>query len=209
MKIRIFYILFTVIFLGSCTSTMKYTWSKVDFEGKKFNKILVIVMSSTEQGRMTAEEIMVKDLAKQDIQATNSFTVFPPNENMESLTENEIENRILDGGYDGVLVTKLIDAKSREVREGGSTYYYQPMTYRYHRSIRMGYMNMYEPEYYRQALTYVIESQLFDVEAEATRESVVWSGQSEVTDPVSFESASEEYSRTLVKTLIKSGKIIN
>ena len=208
MKVRIFCILFAAFFLGSCTSTMKYTWSKVDFEGKKFNKILVIVLSSTQEGKMTAEEIIVKDLAKQDIQATNSFTVFPPDEDINNLTDEEIERRILDGGYDGVLVTKLIDAKSREIMEGGTTYY-QPVTYHYHRSIRTGYRNMYEPEYYRQELTYVIESQFFDVEEEANRESVVWSGQSEVTDPISFESASEEYSRTLVNTLIKSGKIKN
>ena len=208
MKVRLFCILIAVVFLGSCTSTMKYTWSKVDYEGKKFNKILVIVLSSTQQGRTTAEEIIVKDFAKQDIKATNSITVFPPDEDPDNLTDEEIERRVLDGGYDGVLVTKLIDAKSREVMEGGTTYY-QPVTYQFHRSIRTGYMNMYEPEYYRQELTYVIESQLFDVEKEATRESVVWSGQSEVTDPISFESASEEYSRTLVKTLIKSGKIKN
>ncbi|MDB4582700.1 hypothetical protein N9164_06080 [Draconibacterium sp.] len=207
MKIRILFIV-AILFLGACTSTMKYTWSKVDYEGKKFNKILVIVISSTEQGRLTAEDIIVKYLAKEDINSTNSFTTFPPDEKIENLSEEEIEKRILDGGYDGVLVTKLADANSREIREGGGTYY-QPVTYRYRRSIRTGYMHMYEPEYYRQELTYVIESQLFNVEDEAKKESVVWSGQSEVTDPVSFESASEKYSKTLVKTLIKSGKIIN
>jgi hypothetical protein len=187
---------------------MKYTWSKVDYEGKKFNKILVIVISSTELGRRTAEEIIVNDLGKEDIKATISFTIFPPDENIKNLSEEEIEKRILDGSYDGVLVTKLIDANSREIREGGGTYY-QPVTYGYRRSIYAGYMNMVEPEYYRQEMTYVIESQLFDVEDVARKESVVWSGQSELTDPISFESASEEYSRTLIKTLIKSGKIIN
>jgi hypothetical protein len=187
---------------------MKYTWSKVDYEGKKFNKILAIVMSSTQQGRLTAEDIIVNYLVEKGINATTSFTIFPPDEEIENLSEEEIEKRILDGGYDGVLVTKLVDANSREIREGGGTYY-QPVTYRYRRSIRTGYMNMYEPEYYRQELTYVIESQLFNVEDEAKKESVVWSGQSEVTDPISFESASEKYAKTLVKTLIKSGKIIN
>jgi hypothetical protein len=187
---------------------MKYTWSKVDYEGKEFNRILVIVMSSTELGRKTAEEIIVNNLGKEGIKATNSFTIFPPDENVENLSEEEIEKRILNGGYDGVLVTKLVDANTRQVREGGGTYY-QPITYGYHRSIRTGYINMVEPEYYRQELIYVIESQLFDVEDVARKESVVWSGQTELTDPISFESASEEYSRTLVKTLIKSGKIIN
>jgi hypothetical protein len=207
MKTKILLAFIVMSFLWGCTSTMKYTWTKVDYEGRKFNKILVVVMSATVQGRTIAENTMVDMFAKKGITATNSLTVFPPDENALELSEDEIQERILSGNYDGVLITKLIDASAREVREGGGSYY-QPVTYRYRRSIRTGYMYMQEPEYYRQEESYVVESQLFDVAEEATRESVVWSGQSTLTDPSSFESAAETYSKTLVKTLLKSGKIV-
>ena len=82
-------------------------------------------MSSNQQGRINAEDIIVNYLLKKDINATNSFTAFPPDENTENRSEEEIEKRILDG----VLVTKLGDDNSREIRGGGSTYY-QPVTYR-------------------------------------------------------------------------------
>ena len=87
-------------FLWSCTSSMKYTWTKENYQGNEYNKILVVVMSSTQQGRMNSENIMVENLAKEGITATNSLTVFPPVENIDDLTEDEIGARIMAGGYD-------------------------------------------------------------------------------------------------------------
>jgi len=206
MKLKIAFSLVTFIFLMSCASSMKYTWTNEGYEGRSYAKILVIVEASTQQGRMNAENAIVDALAKEGIGATNSLTVFPPADNIPDLSEDEIENRILAGGYDGVLVTSLVDAKTRDVREGGGTYS-QPVTYRYGRHIRTGYVHMQEPEYYRQEKTFVVETQFFDSKDQATKENVVWSGQSELTDPSSAESAAKKYSKKLVKTLLESGMI--
>lgn len=206
MKLRIVLSLFTFIFLMSCTSTMKYTWTNEGYQGRSYEKILVIGEASSQQARMNAENAIVAALAKEGVNATNSLSVFPPNEKTHDLSEEEIENRILAGGYDGVLVTSLVDAKTRDVREGGGTYM-QPVNYRYGRRIRTGYVHMQEPEYYRQEKTYVLETQLFDAADHATKESVVWSGQSELTDPSSAESAAKSYSKKLVKTLLESGMV--
>lgn len=206
MKLKSVLGFFTLIFLMSCTSTMKYTWTNEGYEGRQYQKILVIVESKTQQGRVDAENAIVEVLTKEGVKATNSLIVFPPvNKNYE-LSEQEIENKILEGGYDGVLVTSLVDAKTRDVREGGGTYT-QPVAYRYGRRIRTGYVHMQEPEYYRQEKTFVLETQFFDVADHATKESVVWSGQSELTDPSSAQSAAKSYSKQLVKTLLNSGII--
>jgi hypothetical protein len=66
---------------------------------------------------------------------------------------------------------------------------------------------MQEPEYYRQEKTFVLETRFFDVADAANKESVVWTGQSELTDPSSAESAAKSYSKKLVKTLLESGTI--
>jgi len=205
MKLRVTLSLVTFVFLFSCTSTMKYTWTSDGYEGRKYQKILVIAESRTQQGRMNAENAIVDALTKEGVTATNSLSVFPQLK-VHELSEDEIENRILSGGYDGVLVTSLVDAKTREVREGGGTYY-QPVAYPYGRRIRTGYVHMQEPEYYRPETTYVLETQFFDAADHATKESVVWSGQSELTDPSSAESAAKSYSKKLVKTLLETGVI--
>ncbi|MDB4582701.1 hypothetical protein N9164_06085 [Draconibacterium sp.] len=206
MKKRTFLALIAISFLWSCSTTMQYTWTKEDYVGRKYNKILVIVEAQTQGGRINAETTIVDALAKEGITATNSLSVFPPGLNTHELSEDEIEKRILEKGYDGVLITSLVDAKSREVREGGGTYA-QPVYYRYGRYARRGYVHMQEPEYYRQEKTYVLETQFFDVADAATKKSVVWSGQSELTDPSSAESAAKSYSKKLVKTLLESGTI--
>ncbi len=206
MKTRVVISLFAMIFLWSCASTMKYTWTKENYQGRKYKKILVIVEAQTQQGRIDGENAIVENLIKEGISATNSLNIFPPALMTGNLTEDEIEAKILEGDYDGVLVTSIIDESTRDVREGGGTYA-PPVSYRYGRHIRSGYMHMQEPEYYRQETTYVLETQLFDVADQANKEAVVWSGQSELTDPSSSESASKSYSKTLVKTLIESGTI--
>lgn len=206
MKTKIAFSVITLIFLMSCTSTMKYTWKNDGYQGRSYKKILVIGEAKSQQGRMNAENAIVDALTKEGINATNSLSIFPPLENNHELSEEEIEKRILDDGYDGVLVTSLVDAKTRDVREGGGTYY-QPTYYRYGRYARRGYVHMQEPEYYRQEKTFVLETQFFDVSEKATKESVVWSGQSELTDPSSAESGAKSYSKKLVKTLLESGMI--
>jgi hypothetical protein len=186
---------------------MQYTWTKDNYEAKSYEKVLVIVESKTNQGRINGENAIVSELQKAGITATNSSGVFPLNESNHELSEEEIENRIISGGYDGVLITSLIDAQSREVREGG-TYYPQPVYARYGRYVRRGYVHMYEPEYYRQERIYVLETRLYDTSNRANKEAVVWSGQSELTDPNSAESAAKSYARTLVKTLLQKDIIV-
>lgn len=192
--------------MWSCASTMSSTWKKNDYEGRTFDKILVVAESNSKQGRVNSENAIVERLQKEGINATNSLSVFPLNENVHALSPEEIEDRILKGGYDGVLISSLADANSREVREGGGTYA-QPVTYRYGRMIRTGYVHVQEPEYYSREVTYVLETQLYDTKDSANKESVVWAGQAEITDPSSLESGVKDYAKALVKSLLDSGVI--
>ncbi|WP_167610698.1 hypothetical protein [Maribellus sediminis] len=206
MKTNLFVLLVVAVILGGCATTMSSTWKKSDYEGRSFNKILVVAESSSKQGRVNSENTIVERLQKEGINATNSLSVFPLNENVYALSPEEIEDRILKGGYDGVLISSLADANSREVREGGGTYA-QPVTYRYGRMIRTGYVHVQEPEYYRREVTYVLQTQLYDAKDSANKESVVWAGQAEITDPSSLESGVKDYAKALVKSLLDSGVI--
>lgn len=203
MKVKIIMLVASVVILSGCASTMSSTWRKSDYQGRHFNKILVVVEASSVQGRINSENAIVDRLQKEGINATNSLTIFALGDNVQALSEDEIETRILDGGYDGVLVSQLATSNTREVREGGGTYM-EPVTVRYGRRIRTGYVHVQEPEYYRQQTTYVIETQLFDTQDRANKQSVVWSGQSELTDPSSLDSAAKAYAKALVGSLMDS-----
>lgn len=208
MKTKIIIGLIAISFLWSCATSMKYTWTKENFEGKHFNKILVLTITKNLQSRTQFENTVVKYLSEEGINATNSLSVFSPVEDSKSLTKEAIAERIKKGNYDGVLVTSLIDVNTQDVRvDNSAAYNPMPYAYGYRGYIYSGYGNMYAPDYYRQQKTYVLESRLYDVNIENPKEAIVWSGQSSLTDPYSSDSASKTYADKLVNTLIKSGTI--
>lgn len=207
MKTRIIVSLIAMTFLWSCATSMKYTWTKENFEGKKFDKILVLTITKNLKSRTLFENTVVEYLKEEGINATNSLSVFTPVESNDDLTEEEIESRIKNGNYDGVIITSLIDINKQDVQVSNSSYYPRAYGYGYRGYIYSGYGNLYNQDYYREQKTYVLESRLYDVNQPDIKDAIVWSGQSELTDPSSSESASKTYSNTLVKTLLESGLI--
>ena len=210
MKTRIVLSIVAITFLWSCSTTMKYTWTKEDFKGKSFDKVLVLTLSKNLKSRTLFENTVAEYLAEEGITATNGLALITPVEDVKELTEDEIEARIKDGGYDAVLVTTLIDINTRDVQVNSNNYY--PYMYGGHYGygyggfIHSNYNYMYN-ENYREEKTYVLETRLYDVNESNQKEAVVWSGQSELIDPSGAESASKTYSKTLVKTLMESGTI--
>lgn len=211
MKVKIIVALFVMVLLASCATTMQSTWKKENFDGKKFDKILVLAISKNMKSRTLMENSVVSLLKEEGINATNALSVFTPVEDMKELTEDEIGRRIKDGGNDAVLITSLLDTKTRDVQVNNTTPYYPYMYggrygYGYRGFIYSNYNYMYSDQY-REEKTYVLETRLYDVNITDPKEAVVWAGQSELVDPSSAESVSNTYSKQLVKALIESGAI--
>ncbi|OIQ28508.1 MAG: hypothetical protein BM564_08890 [Bacteroidetes bacterium MedPE-SWsnd-G2] len=195
-----------LLFMG-CSSTMKYTWTKDGFSGKHYEKILIVALTDNQESRTTFENTMVKDLEEQGIVAENSMTLLPPFKNAKRPSESEIHELIVNNGFDAVIVSSLLDVESQEVFEYNDNMY-NPVYYRHGRYIYSHYNYMSNSGYYKEEKSYVIESRLFDVSAKSKEDAVVWSGQSTLTDPTSYYSASRQYAKRLAKTLIEN-KIIN
>ncbi len=210
MKTKIVLTLLVATLLLSCSTTMKYTWTKENFEGKSFDKILVLTLSKNLKSRTLFENTVVDLLAQEGIKATNGLQIITPVEDIKKLTEEEIEKRIKDGGYDAVLVTSLIDVNTRDVQVNNYNYYPYMYGGRYGYGYRSWIYSSYNymwNDQYREEKTYVLETRLYDVNESNQKEAVVWSGQSELIDPSGSESASKTYSNKLVKTLMESGTI--
>ena len=198
------------LFLFSCGATMKNTWSREGYTGKHFDKILVLGVARNLEARSTFENTTVSLLAENGITAENSLTVLPPVKDMSEFSEERIVKIVKEGNYDAVLAATLVDVNSRDVVQSAGSYY-GPMYagrgyygYGYGSYIYSGYNYMYMPDYYREQKTYVVESRLYDATVDSKEQALVWSGQSNVTDPSSFESGAEKFANTMVKTLIGS-----
>lgn len=208
MKTKITLSLLAITLLWSCSTTMKYTWTKEKFKGKSFDKVLVLTLSKNLKSRILFENTVVELLTKEGITASNSLKVITPFENVKNLSEDEIGERIKAGGYDAILITTLIDINTRDVQVNNYNYY--PYIYggRYgygYRSYIYSCYNYMYNDQYREEKTYVLETRLYDVNETNSKEAVLWSGQSGLLDPSGSESATKTYSNKLVKTLMESG----
>lgn len=211
MKTKVVLSLVLMVFLWSCSTTMKYTWTKDSYEGKSFDKVLVLAITKNLKSRTLFENTAVELLQKEGINASNALNVFTPVEDMKELTQAEVEKRVKAGGYDAILVTSTIEVNTRDVRVNNYNYY--PYMYGgrygygYGSFIYYNYDYWWGMEQYREEKTFVLETRLYDVNESNQKEAIVWSGQSELVDPSGAESASKTYSNRLVKTLIESGAI--
>lgn len=211
MKVKALIIVLVSALLWSCATTMESTWKKESYEGKSFEKVLVLTITKNMKSRTLFENTAVDLLKESGINATNAINVFTPVEKMEDLSEDEIGKRITEGGYDAVLITTLIDTRTRDVQVNNTPYY--PYMYGgyygygYRSFIYSNYNSMYNDQY-REEKTYVLETRLYDVNISDPKEMVVWAGQSELVDPSGSESASSKYSKQLVQALLESGAII-
>lgn len=205
LKFLTFIVLTALLF--SCSSTMKNTWTKSGFTGKKFNNILVVGATRNLESRTNFENSVVKLLGEKGIKAHTSLDIFPPVKDSNELDEEKVIEKIKNGNYDAVMVASLVDVDTKDVRES-SNYYggvaYAPRRYGYSRYIYSSYAFAYSPDYYRQQKTYVVESRLFDTSEESKEDALIWSGQSNITDPSSYESASKKFAKTLVNSLLAS-----
>ncbi|MCJ7468426.1 MAG: hypothetical protein MUO53_17235 [Maribacter sp.] len=198
-----------VSLLFSCGATMKHTWSKEGYAGKHFEKILVIGASRNLESRSTFENTTVKLLAENGITAENSLSVLPPIRDINEISEERIIKAVKDGNYDGVIIATLLDINTKEITQIG-TPMYGPMYagrgyygYGYGRYIYGSYNYMYTPDYYHEQKTYVVETRLFDATADSVKNALLWSGQSDITDPSSYEAGAASYAKTLVNSLLK------
>lgn len=204
MKTRIIFSLLVLLFLWSCAANMNQVWMREDFQGKKFQKILVLAISNDIKSGTEFENTIVNILEKKGINATNSLTVFPTDVEKEEVSDEQIESKIKEGNYDAVLISYLEDLQTRKINVAGGPLGYNSPTGNYRSYINTGFNFKYSPEGYREEKSYILETRLFDNTTANPEEAMVWSGQSSITDPYSFYDGSRDYAIILVKSLLTS-----
>ncbi len=199
-------VLLTIV--NSCgTSTMVTgTWEKPAVN-KVYDNILVAALVPTNSSRSSIERNMVTYLREEGVDASQSIDIFPPRLIEDEDKKKEIQNSILNDGFDGILTVSLIDedTKTRFVRGSGL---YRPYPYYSFYGSFWGYYDywypyFYEPGYYVEDKVYYMETNLYD----AQTEELVWSAQSETYDPVDLESFSSGFAREIVEELDEAALI--
>ncbi|HRI61494.1 MAG TPA: hypothetical protein PK228_17270 [Saprospiraceae bacterium] len=199
------------LMMTACTTPMKVTasWMNPEVkakEGKKFQKVFLLALTSNMSARQTVETDQAKACAAEGIVTVKSSDVFTPGFLKSDPGKDAILQKIKESGCDAIFTSALVDTKTETRYVPGTTTMYAPYpAYGYYGSFGgyYGYSStyMYDPGYYVNDKTYYIESNLYDL---ATGE-IVWSVQSEAYDASDLNSLSKEYAALLINKLKQEG----
>ena len=194
---------------ASCSPSTKIigSWTSPDKPASPYKKIMVTGLSSNLVNRQAFEEELVATLIEDGVQSTSSLAIIP----IGSATTDEGMAKALETirstGHDAILTIALLDQTS-ETRYVQGTNTYAPMGYGGYYGRFGGYYGYYgamtyNPGYYTTDKMYYVEVNLYD----AKTEGLIWSSQSETTNPSNLESYSHTFAGVVVDQMIKDGII--
>ena len=103
--------------VSGCSSTkLVQQYKNPDTVNFEANKVLVVGISADAELRRTYEKKMTEDLDKQGVIAVKSIDFFETSftDNKKSLAQlDNIEQRLLNAGFDAILFTKVTGSESR------------------------------------------------------------------------------------------------
>jgi hypothetical protein len=208
-KVNCLVALALVTIIGACSPSTKIigSWTGPNTPSEPYKSIFVTAISENLVARQTIENDIDAMLEKDGVEAKSSFEIIPPGFKATAENKDATVAAIRDGGSDAILTIALLDQTS-ETRYVPGTTMYSPMGYGGYYGRFSGYYSyynpvMYDPGYYATDKNYYLEINLYD----AKTEELVWSAQSETTNPSSIETFSNSFSQLVVNQLLKDGLI--
>jgi hypothetical protein len=194
-------LLVLVIITVSCSPATKIvgSWKNPQLGEKKYSDIYIFAMAENFINRKTFEEDVAIVLNEKGLESQTSVNTLEPGVRLQDVKSEDIVNAIEKSKNDGLLTMGVIDQTSETRYVQGSAY---PMAGYGFRGYYGAYGAMaYSPGYYTTDKTYFIEIKLFDVKSG----DMVWSAQSETTNPGKIETAAMEFAKVVVERMISDG----
>ena len=218
----------------SPSSKLLGSWTNKEELSNQYKKVAVVVLVPNNSPRYLLERAFVQDFKKNDINATATYDIFPlagKRDQMAELEEDSEELRekvkaeVKEHDIDALVIVTLLDTKKEQryvspqnYQMGGTGYYggYGPgvgvgvgyggpyMYGAYYNYYSYSAVNMYQPGYYTEDVTFFLECNLYDVE----KEILLWSARTETKNLTDVEEEASKISRILVKDMMFSKIII-
>lgn len=195
-------ILFLFLFAGCAGSKIINRWVSPGWEAKTQQRILVASLINEKDHNWTdkIESHIVGDLKDAGIMAVSAYKLFGP-EAFNGKEGNNIETRLKDSGYTGVITIVLLDKKSEQV-------YVTPVETRRNQETGMPFGNyirsvtdrILSPGYYTQTTQYFWETNYY----QHPGGKMVYSVQSKTFDPNSIDEMAHKYGMLLVSDMLKN-----
>ncbi len=197
-----------VVLLFSACSSYLTSSENVGETKKPYEKILVVGRSKDNTARIKFENSVVSQLKEVGVKGTASHAANKVIDLNKKYSETELvilKKTLMAGGYDGVIVTNLINTEEyTDVIPGNtSTAYVPTRAGRFGRYLVYYPVTRWEPDQLRSGTKYVFESSLYRL-TEDSGDNLQWIGRFEVKDPSNLTNTVNKYAKDLTNALIKS-----
>jgi hypothetical protein len=196
-NIRILLFLMAAATLAACSKTktsIPLSWRDPTFGESVFKKLFVIGVGEDEGARRLFEDTFAKALAHEGTSAQASWGLLPQS---TQLSEEQVRGAIEGGGFDGVLVTRLLGVQQSEEYVPPSTHTV-PTSYRgYYGYYNTSYAVVHEPGYFKTNTTFRLATNLYSV----STGGLVWSGQSNTLNPASLTDVIDSMTKAVAREL--------
>ncbi len=193
--------LVTLLATGCATSTrLTNAWVDPSYQGPPFNKIMVVGMAANPGDRRTFEDEFSATLRASGVEAVQSYTVLPEQENADkSVLESELKKM----GADGVIITRVVNVERKTQYSPGYVSSVPSIGYPHGVYGYYGSAAVVTP-----ASVYNYDVIQVDTSLWKTSDaSLVWSATTETTDPDTLRKAIPGYARIISNALIERGLI--
>ncbi|RDY58676.1 hypothetical protein [Flagellimonas nanhaiensis] len=193
MKPKVISILF--LLLMSCSSTkLVSTWKNPEIVLFDAYKVLVVGMAQDENVRVDFETRLVQKFSDNGVEAMRSIDLFDVEFTSSEKSEDElteVEQQLLDKGFDAILFTKVVGTENRRTfRERMNNI--DAMFTRFSSDYLEHQDIYYDPGYYETFNLYHVETSLYCICVGKERE-LIWRGNLEVMEPANMDKAIDTY----------------
>ena len=187
-------IVLAALFMSCSTTQLVDSWRNPDVEEFASNKILIVGMTADTEARVKFEKRLKKEYESRGIEAVMSLEVFSASLTTDEKSEaelKELENKLIDDGFDSILFSKLIGIDDKITYN--STYKDLNYTYRSFRDDYYTNQDIYfNPEYYIKYKVYHAETSLYCICPVKDRE-LIWKGYIDIVDPENTKRSIDDY----------------
>lgn len=201
MKLKLIGI--SLLLLMGCSSTrLVSTWKNPDIVLFDAYQVLVVGMVQDDSARMEFESRFADALKNQGVDAMRSIDLFDVEFTSSQRSEQEleeVEQQLLDKGFDAILFTKVVGTENRRtfrehINEVDKMLMRFSTDYLEHQEI------YYDPEYYDTFNIYHAETSLYCI-CVGKEIELVWRGEVDVTEPTNVDKAIDSYVKLVTKSM--------
>jgi hypothetical protein len=202
ISLKIFLILFSLLFVFSCSQSNKITdsWTNPDAtkESIKFKKVAVFGLVMKTATRKLIEDELARRLV--NTIAVPSYKVVSDDDISKP---DVVKAKLSEQGFDGALILRLVDIEKRESYSPGVYPSYYSSFGGYY-GYSYGYMYNYTQDYGGTYMTDQIVTAVINIYS-LSSDKLIWSGETMSMNPNDVEQTIAELSENVKKQLIEDG----